>query len=167
MKKWFIIITVLLSILATPVISKTLSQEEKEVAALERFTIKDINRKYSSIEKNIKTRIKTRLFFVLDDLYQMVKDSPKNSDFLSLASDEVKKKFPLTTSDQSEMLIFYVLTDTLRKIEFDIDVMMKKHNDTSHMFNELTWKSYKLYRNLVVVLDDIHTTNPKSISKII
>ncbi|MCP4605050.1 MAG: hypothetical protein GY847_31760 [Proteobacteria bacterium] len=138
--------------------------EDRIVAPVAR---KVLEKKYASIEANLKTKAKTRISVVSTNFYKLVRKSRKESDFYTMAEVETRKLFGLATPKQFKILVFYTLMSTLNRVETEIDELLKNYADTSIMFSILNIKALLLIESGTMVFSDIKRTNSRTARNIL
>ncbi len=170
MRETLLILAFLFIVLPVQAQSNTGSSKEKTVPLTQEddsLSRKDIEKKYKGMTRNLKSNARRKLSFVTTSVYKSFKLGGRNSDYYVMARNEIKKKFGLATADQFQMLIFYTLVGTLKKVEKDIDYMTNQQHDSSTMFDNLIAKEFQLYLAVIKVLKDVQKTKDKIAKSII
>ncbi len=125
-----------------------------------------VEKKYSIIEKNLKSVARHKLRFITAKFNETVVTGGRDSDYYSIAKTELKKQFALATADQLDVLVFYTLTKALKHVEKDIEHLSVTKQETSTMFGNLSVKANLIFNAVSTVMKGIRSTNAEAVQAI-
>ena len=164
MGKVAIILTAVALFISLPALCKPDGKKKNKDVPVARA---QLEKRYEKIDKDLKPSVKYRLSFAKNTLLDSVRKTPKSGDYYAMAMDEVKKQFSLTTAEQKEVLILYVLTSVLKEVEMEIEDLREKKADTSTIFSRLNVKANQIFDVLSTVLKGIKGVRRQTVRKIL